>query len=104
MRKRSGNRGLFQYRDQWIDEEKGRAGFYRHWYDDESRRVKRKALSAVTLEEAQDELIEILGAPTPSSSSPSEVYLFDVLRHYKDNYAEPKGYKQMAAVRRAAEL
>lgn len=104
MRKQSGGRGLFEYREQWIGQEAGRQGFYRYWYDDGSRRVKRKALSAVDLEAAKEELIEILGAPTPSSGSPSEVYLFDVLRHYKDHYAEPKGYKQMAAARRASEL
>jgi integrase len=104
MRKRSGERGLFEYRDQWIGQEAGREGFYRYWYDVGSRRVKRKALASVDLGEAKEELIKLLGAPIPSASHPSEVYLFDVLKHYQDNYAEPKGYKQMAAARRASEL
>ena len=97
-------RGLFEYREQWIKQEPGRAGFYRYWYDERSGRVKRKALSAVDLEAAKEELIGILGTPTPSSGSPSEVYLFDVLAHYKDHYAEPKGKKQFMAARRASEL
>jgi len=104
MRKQPGERGLFEYRGQWIGKESGREGYYRYWYDDGSRRVKRKALSALDLDQAKEELVGILGAAAPSSKSPGEVYLFDVLAHYKDNYAEPKGYKQMAAVRRAAEL
>jgi integrase len=61
-------------------------------------------LAAVTLEEAQEELVELLGAPAPSSRDPREVYLFAVLKHYQDHYAEPKGYKQMAAIRRASSL
>ncbi|MDX1240404.1 hypothetical protein GOL95_10120 [Sinorhizobium medicae] len=104
MRRDNKDRGLFQYRGQWIGQEKGRDGFYRYWYDDGSRRVKRKALSAVSLEEAKEELIELLGADIPSSKDPHEVWLFDVLKHYQDHYAEPKGYKQMAAARRASEL
>lgn len=104
MRRKSTDRGLFQYREQWINKEKGREGFYRYWYDERDRRVKRKALSSVNLEDAKEELFEILGAPTPSSSHPTEVYLFDVLRHYKDHHAAPRGYKQMAAARRASDL
>lgn len=97
-------RGLWDYKGQWINQEPGRKGFYRYWYDERSGRVKRKALAGVTLEEAQKELFDILGAPAPSSRDPREVYLYAVLKHYQDNYAEPKGYKQMAAVRRASEL
>lgn len=97
-------RGLFTYRGQWIGQEPGRPGYYRYWYDDGSRRVKRKALLAVDIEQAKEELIDLLGADIPSSKAPGEVWLFDVLKHYKDHYAEPKGYKQMAAARRAAEL
>lgn len=104
MRREREPRGLFEYRGQWIREEKGRKGFYRYWRDVGSRRVKRKALSSITLEEAKEELIELLGADIPSSKDPREVWLFDVLNHYKDHYAEPKGYKQMAAARRASEL
>lgn len=104
MRKERQPRGLFEYRGQWVGQEKGRDGFYRYWYDDGSRRVKRKALASVTLQDAKEELIGLLGAEIPSSRDPREVYLFDVLKHYQDNYAEPKGYKQMAAIRRASVL
>ncbi|WP_018900369.1 hypothetical protein [Rhizobium sp. 2MFCol3.1] len=104
MRRDRGPKGLWQYKDQWIGVEAGRSGFYRYWYDDGSGRVKRKALAAVDLEAAKEELVDILGAPAPSSRDPREVYLFAVLKHYQDHYAEPKGYKQMAAVRRASEL
>ncbi|GLR61166.1 hypothetical protein GCM10007919_58950 [Rhizobium indigoferae] len=104
MRKDRGQRGLFEYRDQWIGQEPGRPGFYRYWYEDGSRRVKRKALDAVDLREAKDELIELLGRAPESSKAPSHVSLADVLAHYKDHYAEPKGYSQMAAARRAAQL
>ena len=97
-------RGLWDYKGQWINKEPGRKSFYRYWYDERSGRVKRKALAAVTLEEAQEELAELLGAPAPSSRDPREVYLYAVLKHYQDHYAEPKGYKQMAAIRRAAML
>jgi integrase len=61
-------------------------------------------LEGITLEEAQKALVELLGAPAPSSRDPREVYLFAVLKHYQDHYAEPKGYKQMAAIRRASAL
>ncbi|QNP81025.1 hypothetical protein [Agrobacterium tumefaciens] len=61
-------------------------------------------MAALDLESAKEELIALLGAPIPSSRDPREVFLFDVLKHYQDNYAEPKGYKQMAAVRRASAL
>jgi integrase len=104
MRRDRGPKGLWEYKDQWIGTEPGRNGFYRYWYDERSGRVKRKALAAVTLEEAQEELVELLGAPAPSSRDPREVYLFAVLKHYQDHYAEPKGYKQMAAIRRASSL
>ncbi|KQV83287.1 hypothetical protein [Rhizobium sp. Root1220] len=104
MRRDRGPKGLWEYKDQWIGTEPGRNGFYRYWYDDGSGRVKRKALAAIDLEAAKEELIAILGAPIPSTRDPREVYLFDVLKHYQDHYAEPKGYKQMAAVRRASEL
>lgn len=104
MRRDRGPKGLWEYKDQWIGTEPGRAGFYRYWYDDGSRRVKRKALAAIDIESAKEELIALLGAPLPSSRDPREVFLFDVLKHYQDNYAEPKGYKQMAAVRRASAL
>lgn len=103
MRRDRGPKGLWEYKDQWIGTETGRSGFYRYWYDG-SGRVKRKALSAPDLESAKEELITLLGAPIPSSGDPREVFLFDVLKHYQDNYAEPKGYKQMAAVRRASTL
>lgn len=104
MAKRPVDRGLFSYRDQWIGQEKGRTGYYRYWYDDGSGRVKRKALASIDLAEAKEELLEILGKPAPSSGDPGEVYLFDVLNHYQDHYATPKGYKQMAAARRASWL
>jgi hypothetical protein len=104
MPKQRSDRGLFEYRGQWIGQEPGRAGYYRYWYDDGSRRVKRKALHGGDLEQAKEELIKILGNGAPSKKAPCEVYLFDVLKHYKDNYAEPKGSKQMMAARRAAEL
>ena len=104
MRRTREPRGLFEYREHWIGQEPGRPGFYRYHYDERSRRVKRKALSAVDLESAKEELIQILGADTPSSKAPGEVWLFDVLKHYQDHHAEPKGYKQMAAVRRASDL
>ncbi|WP_035198533.1 hypothetical protein [Agrobacterium tumefaciens] len=104
MRRDRGPKGLWEYKEQWIGTEPGRAGFYRYWYDDGSRRVKRKALAALDLESAKEELIALLGAPLPSSRDQREVFLFDVLKHYQDNYAEPKGYKQMAAVRRASAL
>lgn len=104
MRRERGPRGLWEYKGQWINTEPGRTGFYRYWYDERSGRVKRKALEGVTLEEAQKSLVELLGAPAPSSRDPREVYLFSVLKHYQDHYAEPKGYKQMAAIRRAATL
>lgn len=104
MRKEREPRGLFEYRGQWIDKEKHRDGFYRYWYDDKSRRVKRKALSAVDLDGAAEELITLLGSAAPSKQAPSEVYLFDVTKHYQENYAEPRGYKPMAAARRAAHL
>ena len=104
MRKERGQRGLFEYRGQWIGQEAGRPGFYRYWYEDGSRRVKRKALDAIDLREAKDELIEILGRAPESSKAPAYVSLADVLAHYKDHYAEPKGYKQKAAARRSAQL
>lgn len=104
MGRERGPRGLWDYKGQWINKEPGRKGFYRYWYDERSGRVKRKALEGVTLEEAQKSLVELLGAPAPSSRDPREVYLFSVLKHYQDHYAEPKGYKQMAAIRRAATL
>lgn len=105
MRKDRGPRGLFEYRGQWIGQEPGRPGYYRYWYEDGSRRVKRKALHAIDLREAKDELITLLGrAPEEGSKAPDNVSLADVLAHYKDYYAEPKGYKQMAAARRAAKL
>lgn len=103
-RKPRDERGLFNYRGQWINEEPGRKGFYRYWYDEGSRRVKRKALLALDLDQAKEELIELLGVDVPSTKAPGEVYLFDVLKHYQDNYAAPKGYKQMAAARRASVL
>lgn len=103
-RERPGPRGLFEYREQWIGQEPGRPGFYRYWYDERSRRVKRKALLATDLESAKEELIDILGADIPSSKAPGEVWLFDVLSHYQEHYATPRGYKQMAAARRASEL
>ncbi|PZU80663.1 MAG: hypothetical protein DI528_22205, partial [Shinella sp.] len=40
----------------------------------------------------------------PSKKAPAEVYLFDVLKHYQDFYAEPKGPRQFSAASRAAEL
>lgn len=104
MRREREPRGLFEYRGQWVGQERGREGFYRYWYDDGSRRVKRKALSAVTLDGAKEELITLLGSAAPSKQAPSEVYLFDVTKHYQENYAEPRGYKPMAAARRAAHL
>ncbi|MBX4883974.1 hypothetical protein HJA90_10310 [Rhizobium bangladeshense] len=104
MRRRRSERQLFEYRGQWIGQEAGRPGFYRYWYDDGSRRVKRKALPGENLEQAKEELVKLLGNGAPSKKAPSEVYLFDVLQHYQDNYAEPKGYKQVAAARRAADL
>lgn len=97
-------RGLFEYRDHWIDREPGRAGFYQYWYDVESRRVKRKAIHGEDVDEASTNLINILGAPLPIKNSPDQVWLFDVLDHYRDSYAKPKGYKQMAAAKRAGDL
>lgn len=103
MRRDRGAKGLWEYKGQWIDVEPGRKGFYRYWYDERSGRVKRKALASVAIEAAKEELIALLGFEI-STRDPREVFLFDVLNHYQTNYAEPKGYKQMAAVRRASAL
>lgn len=104
MRRERGQRGLFEYKGQWIGQEPGRPGYYRYWYDDGSRRVKRKALAATDLPEAKDELIDILAGKGISSRAPSQVYLVDALAHYLKYKAEPAGYRQMAAARRAAQL
>lgn len=104
MRKTPKQRGLFELRGHWIGQEPGRPGYYRYWYDDGSRRVKRKALPGETLEAAKQALIELIGNGVPSKKSASEVYLFDVLKHYEDNYAIPRGYKQGSAAGRAAKL
>lgn len=104
MRRRRTEPELFEYRGQWIGQEPGRSGYYRYWYDDGSRRVKRKALSAGDIEQAKEELIRILGNGVPDKRAPSEVHLFRVLKHYRENYAEPKGPRQLAAASRAAEL
>jgi integrase len=103
MRRAKNPKGRWEYKGQWIGVEPGRAGFYRYWYDDGSGRVKRKAMASVSIEDAKEELITILG-PEISSRDPRQVFLFDVLNHYQTNYAQPKGYKQMAAVRRASIL
>lgn len=103
MRRDRGPKGLWEYKDQWIGVEPGRNGYYRYWYDEGSGRVKRKALASVDLQAAKEELIAILGFEI-STRDPREVFLFDVLNHYQNHYAEPKGYKQMAAVRRASVL
>jgi integrase len=104
MRRDRGPKGLFEYRDQWIGQEPGRPGYYRYWYDDGSRRVKRKALLAIDLSGAKEELIDILASAGISSKDPSQVYLIDALAHYLEHYATPAGYKQMAAARRAGQL
>lgn len=104
MRRERGPRGLFEYRGQWIGQEAGRPGYYRYWYDDGSRRVKRKALLAADLSEAKDELIELLAGKGISPRSPGQVYLVDALAHYLKYKAEPAGYRPMAAARRAAQL
>lgn len=104
MRKQSGGRGLFEYRNQWIGQEAGRPGFYRYWYDDGSRRVKRKALAAGDLGSAKEELIAILASKEVSALAPDQVLVVDVLAHYIQHHAAPRGYKPMAAARRAAQL
>lgn len=104
MRKQPGQRGLFEYRGQWIGEEPGRAGYYRYWYENGSRRVKRKALAAIDLQSAKEELVGLLGQVPAPTKDPANVSLTSVLVHYRDNYAEPRGSRQFAAARRAAEL
>lgn len=104
MRKDRGPRGLFEYRGQWIGQEPGRPGYYRYWYDERSRRVKRKALESGDLESAKEELVDLLAAAQVSAQSPSQVLIADVLAHYIEHYAEPKGYRPAAAARRAAQL
>lgn len=97
-------RGLFEYRGQWIATEAGRKGYYRFWYDDGSRRVKRKALIATDLESAKEELIDLLAGVVLTPQHPTQVSVLDVMAHYFQHHATPKGYKPMAAARRASEL
>ena len=95
---------LFEYRGQWIGEEPGRVGFYRYWYDQRTRKVKRRALEAQNIEEAKEELIDILGSAGASRGAPEAVSLADVMAHYLEHKAEPKGPRAASAARRAAEL
>jgi hypothetical protein len=104
MRRDRGPRGLFEYRDQWIDQEPDRPGYYRYWYDDGSRRVKRRALAAADLPGAKEELIDLLADTGITAQDPSKVLLADALAHYLKHYAEPAGYKPMAAARRSSQL
>ena len=69
----------FEYRGQWLGQEPGRAGWYRYWYDDRRRKTARRALQAETLEQAKDELVEILGAAPVPARAASQVLLSDVL-------------------------
>lgn len=104
MRRDRGPKGLFEYRGQWIDQEPGRPGFYRYWYDDGSRRVKRKALAAADLPGAKEELIDLLADANISSKEPGQVLLADALAHYLEHAATPAGARQMMAARRAGQL
>lgn len=104
MRKRTEPRGLWEYKDQWIDTEEGRSGFYRYWYDQRSRRIKRKALAATDLQSAKEELISLLAGVGITAQHPSKVLLADVLAHYFKHKATPAGSKQASSAGRAAEL
>lgn len=95
---------LFEYRGYWIDQEKGRNGYYRYWYDDRGRKVRRKKLLASNFETAKDELIAHVSTATKNSKSPERVFIADVLAHYIQHHATKKGYSTMANARRAAGL
>lgn len=86
----------FEYRGQWLGQEPGRARWYRYWYDDRKRKIARRSLGATTLEQAKEELVELLGAEPVSAQSPDRVLLSDVLNHYTDH--------KYAAATRAAKL
>lgn len=75
----------FEYGEQWIGQEGGRDRWFRYWYDNTSKRVRRKALKSTILEAAKDELIDIVGAIGVSAEHPSVVFVSHVLDHYIDN-------------------
>lgn len=97
-------RVLFEFRDQWISTVRGRDGFFRFWYDNGAGRTKRKKLTSNDLPSAKEELVALLNSTNVSTKNPENVLIADVLAHYLVNHATPRGYKPMAAARRAAQL
>ena len=102
-RRQSETRGLFEYREQWIDRIPGRPGYYRFWYDKRKRRVKRRSLNGSTLSAAKQELIDLLAETNVSAQAPESVLLADVLAHYLQHHARLRGPKTEANARCAAQ-
>lgn len=87
---------IFEYRGQWLGQEKGRSGYYRYWYFAGSRKTRRKKLRSTVLDEAKEEFIEEVRKCGAPAKSPTQVQVSEVLAHYVDH--------KYAAARRAAEL
>lgn len=85
-RPRSAN--LFELGGYWIrDDEKGRPGLWRYWYDAGYGRVRRARCAGETLEQAKLEIAELIVKGTPKSASS---YLAVVLENYTRNVTSAK--------------
>lgn len=84
----------------WIrDDEKGRPGLWRYWYDGGSGRVRRARLASTTLEAAKLELAELIVKGTPKSAGS---FLAIVLETYRLEVTDKLPSKEPA--RRACAL
>lgn len=80
---------LFEYGGHWLNTEPGRAAIYAYWYDERSRKTRRRSLGTEILEDAKTKLIAIVlkkGSADPAD--PESVMVALALDHYFENRAK----------------
>ena len=91
---------LFTLGPYWVrDDEPGRPGFWRYWYDGRSGRVRRARCAASTLDDVKLEIAELIVKGTPATASS---FLAIVLEKYRSDVTDRLPSK--APAKRAAAL
>ena len=99
--KHLGQRGLYDYRDHWIDHEPGSPNLHAYTYDARKRRVTRRSLGTPDLEAAKERLNDLLSDPAlgvVGSKHPSKVMMLEVLHHYLEHRRIASGETAAIAV------
>ena len=89
----------FEINGYWLSQQPGGAGWYATWYDQATRRTRRKSLAEPDLEAAKIKLAAfVMEMARPTNAGPEAVRLAQVLVPYLKEHADSKPSAQQARI------